>query len=110
VALSLVISASAQTDLLDMWAWIAEDNLGAADGMLDRVLEVANRLAEWPEMGRAREELREGLRSFAVGSHVGFYRAGAERLEVVRVLHGRRDVDTLFIRPGSGSPRPSRAR
>lgn len=96
MALPLFISASAKADLLDMWTWIAEDDPDAADGMLDRVQEVASKLSEWPEMGRAREELSEGLRSFVVGSHVVFYRIAAERLELVRVLHGRRDVETLF--------------
>jgi len=92
----LFISASAKADLLDMWTWIADIDPDAADGMLDRVQEVASKLSEWPEMGRAREELGEGVRSFVVGSHVVFYRIAAERLELVRVLHGRRDVDTLF--------------
>jgi len=96
VALPLFISASAKADLLDMWTWIADIDPDAADGMLDRVQEVASKLSEWPEMGRAREELGEGVRSFVVGSHVVFYRIAAERLELVRVLHGRRDVDTLF--------------
>lgn len=92
----MFISASAKADLLDMWTWIADIDPDAADGMLDRVQEVASKLSEWPEMGRAREELGEGVRSFVVGSHVVFYRIAAERLELVRVLHGRRDVDTLF--------------
>ena len=96
MALPLFISASAKADLLDMWTWIADIDPDAADGMLDRVQEVASKLSEWPEMGRAREELGEGVRSFVVGSHVVFYRIAAERLELVRVLHGRRDVDTLF--------------
>lgn len=96
MALPLAISASAKADLLEIWAWVAEDSPAAADRMLDRLYEVAGNLGELPKMGRPREELGEGLRSFVVGSHVVFYRARPDRLELVRVLHGRRDVDAQF--------------
>lgn len=96
MALKLVISRSARTDLLELWVYVAEDNIEAADKVLDRVFEVVERLGEWPELGRTREDLGAGVRSFVVGSHIVFYRVSETRLEVVRVLHGRRDVDTLF--------------
>ncbi len=79
-----------------MWGYVAEDDASAADAMLDRVFEVTRKLAEWPEMGRERPELMESLRSFAVGSHLIYYRIRGGQLEILRVLHGRRDVDALF--------------
>lgn len=96
MALPIVISASAKADLVDLWAYVADGDAAAPDRVLDRVFEVANKLAEWPEMGRTRDELVAGLRSFVVGSHVVFYRTRAGKLEIVRVQHGRRDVDALF--------------
>ena len=53
------------------------------------------RLAEWPEMGRARPELAPGLRSFVVARYLVYYRVTRDAVEVVRVLHGRRDVDAM---------------
>lgn len=94
--LTLLISASARADLLELWVYVAEDSSEQADRVLERVLEVAEKLGEWPEMGRARNELRVGIRSLVVGSHVLFYRVTENRLEVVRVLHGRRDVGAAF--------------
>lgn len=50
-------------------------------------------------MGRLRDELTEGLRSFPVGRYVIFYRIVQDGVEIVRVLHGARDLDSIF-RPG----------
>jgi toxin ParE1/3/4 len=37
-----------------------------------------------------------GLRSVAVEPHVIFYRVTRSAVEIVRVLHGRRDVEAVF--------------
>jgi len=47
-------------------------------------------------MGREREELQRGLRSFPVGNYVVFYRLIEKGIEVVRVLSGYRDVEGEF--------------
>lgn len=47
-------------------------------------------------MGRSREELAPGLRSFPVARYVVFYRTGHRGIEIARVLHGARDLDLLF--------------
>jgi len=53
-------------------------------------------LGGWPEAGRRREDIAPGVRSFPVKSYVIFYRQGAGQIQVLRVLHGRRDVPRLF--------------
>ena len=48
-------------------------------------------------MGRSREELGPGLRSFGVGRYVIYYRVlGEEHIEAVRFLHSARDIEGLF--------------
>lgn len=47
-------------------------------------------------MGRARDELKPGLRSFPVKSCVIFYRLENSRIEIVRVVRGARDLKALF--------------
>jgi len=37
-----------------------------------------------------------GLRSVLVSPYVIFYRVGESSLDIVRVLHGRRDLDAIF--------------
>jgi toxin ParE1/3/4 len=89
-------SALAAADLLELWVHVAREDLAAADRLLDRIEEVCNALAASPQLGRSREELAPGLRSFPVGRYVIFYRLGRGGIEVARVLHGARDLDLLF--------------
>ena len=49
-----------------------------------------------PMMGRARDELAPGVRSFPFGRYVVFYLPLDGGIDVVRVLHGARDIDAAF--------------
>ena len=49
-----------------------------------------------PGSGRRREELAPGLQSFPIGRFVIFYHALAEAIEIVRVLQGARDIESIF--------------
>ena len=63
----------AQTDILDIWDFIADDSVAAADRWVD-VLDAQFRvLATQPMMGRARDELSPGVRSFPVGPTSTFF-------------------------------------
>lgn len=51
-------------------------------------------LADKPGLGRACDDIREGYFKYGVGKHVIFYRhTGKERVEIVRILHGRMDIE-----------------
>ena len=47
-------------------------------------------------MGRARDELAPGLRSFPIGRYVIFYEPLPDGVAIARVLHGARDIDAGF--------------
>jgi len=55
-------------------------------------------LAENPLAGRVREELAPDVRSFPVGNYLLFYRPTQNGVELIRVLHGARDLRRLFKR------------
>ena len=86
----------AETDVLEIWDYIADDSLAAADRWLDRLDEKFRLLATQPMMGRARDELAPGVRSFPIGRYVVFYVPLDDGIDVVRVLHGVRDIDAVF--------------
>lgn len=89
---------SAEADLLELWLTIAEENLVAADESLDSIETTVSLLSTQPEMGRARPELAEGLRSFPTRTHyIIFYLPDAEGLMVVRVLHHARDINADYF-------------
>jgi toxin ParE1/3/4 len=49
-----------------------------------------------PFAGRARDEVRLGLRSIAAGPLVLFYRLGRDGTEILRVLDRRKDCEEIF--------------
>ena len=87
----------AEIDLIEIWIYIAEDNQAAADALLDSINEKCLALAESSLMGRARDELLAGIRSFPVGNYVIFYEPIEGGIDVLRVLHGARDIQALVL-------------
>jgi addiction module RelE/StbE family toxin len=90
---TVLYARSAQTDLLEAWSYIAEEDLEAADRVLDTIEEEACILATQPLMGRARPELAAGIRSWPTSTpYILFYQAEPDGIAVVRVLHHARDI------------------
>jgi toxin ParE1/3/4 len=92
----LRISPRASEDLIEIWSYIADDSEANADGFIDKIYDTMELLAGQPGMGRNREELAPGIQSFPVGRYVIFYRVVTGGMEVVRVLHGARDIENIF--------------
>jgi len=90
------IADRARNDLDDIWDYIAQRNLDAADAFLDKLQARFPMLARYPEAGRLRQELGPTLRSFPVGEFIIFYRPIPQGIEVARVLRGRRDIERIF--------------
>lgn len=86
----------AQIDLAEIWEYIADDSEARADAFIETIDQKYKALAARPNMGRQRDEIEEGLRSFPVGRYVIFYRPIAEGVEIIRILHGARDIDAVF--------------
>lgn len=94
---SVRISEAAESDLDAIWLHIAGDNPLNADHFLDRLVSsIVNTLATAPLAGRAREEFGEGLRSFPFETYLVFYRLHQDAVEVVRIIHGARDLGAIF--------------
>jgi toxin ParE1/3/4 len=85
----------AADDLIELWEYIADDSVTRADAFIDDVDAKFHLLAEQPMLGRTREKLAPGLRSFPFGRYVIFYEVIPDGMAIVRVLHGARDLGTL---------------
>jgi toxin ParE1/3/4 len=92
----LRISPRAAADLIEIWSYIADDSVANADAFIDRLYEKLQVLGRQPGSGRRREELAPGMHSFPYGRYVIFYRALTDAIEIVRVLHGARDIESIF--------------
>lgn len=93
---AVVLSGIAENDLTDIWVFIAHDSSKAADRQIDQIYEKCRFLAGTPGAAVARPELERSIRSLAIGSYLIFYREPATGIEVARVLHGRRDIRSIF--------------
>jgi toxin ParE1/3/4 len=87
-----LVTPRADRDLDSIWTFITADNPRAADAMIDRLTDTFDMLLTMPQAGRLRQEFSENLRSFAVENYVIFYRTVSEGIDILRVVHGRRDI------------------
>ena len=89
------LAPQARAELSNIWNYIVKEsgNVGAADGVIDAITDRFCLLSQHPRMGRARDDLRAGLRSFAVGQYVIIYTIDDEDVEILHVFHGRQDIE-----------------
>ena len=93
---TLIVSPLAEEDLEEIWNFIAERDVEAADRLIDEITSRFDHLLAYPEAGRARHELLVNLRSLPVKRYVIFYQPTDDGVEIFRVLHGSRDVQGEF--------------
>ncbi|HVP13352.1 MAG TPA: type II toxin-antitoxin system RelE/ParE family toxin [Phycisphaerae bacterium] len=98
----IVRRAAARQDLIESYAFIGMDNLDAAERFLAAAHNTVKRLLEAPEIGRLRlfsDSRLRGIRSWPVRgfeSWLIFYRPLPDGIEILRVLHGARDVEATL--------------
>lgn len=93
---AVFFTRQAREDLIDIWLHIAADDPGAADRVLDRLELAAMNLTDNPRMGPARDDIRRGLRYLVSSTFLILYQVVEGGVEIVRVVHGRRDLFGLF--------------
>lgn len=94
--MNYIVSPLAEADLDGIWLYIAEDNPAAADRMIRKIFKSIAQITKTPFIGRTREELLPHIRSLSVTPYIIFYRPLPKVIEIVRVLHGARDIDEIF--------------
>ena len=94
---SFEVTEAARKDLLDIWDYIRVDNLDAADKVFGRLHDTFVKLGRNPLLGHLREDLADSEhRFFLVYSYLVVYLASSKPLQIVRVLHAARDVQSLL--------------
>ncbi|HEY2941325.1 MAG TPA: type II toxin-antitoxin system RelE/ParE family toxin [Vicinamibacteria bacterium] len=92
------LSRSAETDLIEIWVYVAENSVEAADRLIAKIRRQCQVLADAPGAGRRRDDVLPGIRSFPLGQYVLSYREADEGIEVARVLSGYRDLRRMLRR------------
>lgn len=93
-----MLSPEAEDDIWSIWQYLAlEAGLTVANRVEATILDKIAFLAKMPDIGHWRRDLTdEPVKFFAVYSYLIVYRAETRPLQVVAILHGRRDVAELL--------------
>jgi len=89
----LTFAPSAVADANDILE-LLHDRAGTfvAEAYLSRFEATFDRLARFPDSGAPRPRLGRSVRIAVVRPYVVIYRSSGEVVEIMRILHGRRDI------------------
>jgi len=93
------LAPEAEADLESIWLYVATESASneTADTLIDRLLGRLSLLPSHPYLGRSRtDEFGPGTRSLAAGEYVIVYAIQREEIQILRIVHGRRDLYALF--------------
>ena len=94
-----ILAPVARADLHEIWDYYASElqNVEVADRIRDELFACFENLAQTPGMGHYRSDLvAEPLRFWRVRDYLIIYRSEKRPIEIVRVLHGKRDVQAIL--------------
>ncbi len=88
----------AKTDVEDIWSYTLETwGIDQADQYVKNLIDTCSSLAKNPDMGVARDELRNGLHVHPSGKHLIFYLKIKNDIDIVRILHERMDCNLHLL-------------
>lgn len=95
--IKVILSKAADADLEDIFDYTVEKyGLDQAVSYVSGFDNTFNMIAENPEIGKERKEIRNELRSFSKDHYVIFYRLIDDRIRIVRILHESRDLKNFL--------------
>jgi len=94
----LRVSREAQAELDNIWLYTARESgsIDVATRITDSITRQFWLLNRYPYVGRRRDDLRPGLRSFAAGDYVIVYRVEKDAVLILHVFHGSRDIGGIL--------------
>jgi plasmid stabilization system protein ParE len=91
-----LLTPQAEDDLFDIWSYIAQDNLDAADRVETQIYTACAFLSSTPKAGHVRSDLTDRKVRFWTLPHfshfVIVYDPASDPLRIIRILHGSRDL------------------
>jgi toxin ParE1/3/4 len=91
------LSPESLADLEEIWNFVAADQPAMADRVVDELFETFDRLASWPGAGHFRPDLTDAqVRFWPVRPYLIVYRERADKIQIVAILHGSRDVTAIL--------------
>lgn len=92
--MKVMISSAARADLRIIAHRIARDNAERAQSFNAELVQAARSLSDYPLRYPLIDGYEEtGYRKLSYGNYLIFYLAAADRVDIVRILHGSRDYE-----------------
>jgi toxin ParE1/3/4 len=91
------LTPEAEEDLEEITDYFSDKSPKAGRRVLDKIEERCHRLAQSPRMGTPRGDLGTDIRSSAVPPYVIFFRPVTDGVQILRILHGARDIDASLF-------------
>ena len=88
------LSPAAQADLESIWDYTVRHwGEAQAEDYTRNIQAACEALSKGKMVSRSAEDIRQGYRKVAVGSHVLFFRLQSGVVEIIRILHQSMDVE-----------------
>ncbi|MEM7593843.1 MAG: type II toxin-antitoxin system RelE/ParE family toxin [Cyanobacteria bacterium P01_A01_bin.83] len=94
---SYSFSDEAVKDINNICEYVARQNYQAASQLFDAIRKKCNLVAGFPNMGKSYSILATNLRGFVVEDYIVFYYPREDGIDIVRVVSGYRDLESLFL-------------
>ncbi|MEH2456735.1 type II toxin-antitoxin system RelE/ParE family toxin [Nostoc sp.] len=91
-----IISPSASRDLNEIADYFLTRNLEVGEKLFREFNKKCQSLANFPKMGRSYAHIRASMRGLPLDGYVIFYQVLDDRIEILRVVSGNRDLESLF--------------
>ena len=89
----LLFTPAAQSDIADIWDYSADQwSVDQADRYTSDIHDLCLALAAGRKQGRT-VQVRAGYLKCPVGAHMVYFCDFDDRIEIIRILHGRQDRD-----------------
>jgi toxin ParE1/3/4 len=92
----VIFAPDALIDLLKIQEHIEQFNPGRSVTFVTELRTKANNISHFPGAYPARDDLQSGLRMAIHGHYNIFFRATDLKVEIVRIVHGARDLRVIF--------------
>jgi toxin ParE1/3/4 len=91
------LSEAAVKDLNEICEFIAKTNKVAASNLFDKIRKKCKLVANFPNMGKNYDRLAPNLKGFVVDDYLIFYYPRNNGIDIVHVVNGYRDLDSIFF-------------
>ncbi|MEH1942545.1 MAG: type II toxin-antitoxin system RelE/ParE family toxin [Nostoc sp.] len=92
-----IISPKASQDLSEIIDYFVSINIDAGENFVEKFDKKCKDLANFPNMGRSYGNIKADLRGVPLDSYIILYRVGNNGIEIVRVVSGYQNLESLFV-------------